>query len=283
MIGSPTIDTSTTKANGTALEPTMRQLVLIDQRVEDWRTLAADLAVDAKLVVLDPARDGVQAIADAAQGLRDLSAIHIVAHGRPGEVHLGGAILSSASLDRHADALARIGGVLKAGGDILLYGCDVARGAAGRSFIEQLAQITGADVAAAAHPVGASARGGSFDLDLRIGAIAAATPFAARSLMAFSGLLAGGKGGDASSPGSAGGVGPNGGAGSDGSTGLAGSGGGGGGAQEVAAAAPAGTAHSGSSAPEAPAATRPAQTGQTQAATGTAVAAVEPGALTEPW
>jgi Domain of unknown function (DUF4347) len=85
-------------------------LVVVDPGVEDWRALVAGLAADAELVVLDPARDGVQAIADAAHGQRGLSAIHIVAHGRPGEFRLGNAILSSASLDSHAAALARMVG-----------------------------------------------------------------------------------------------------------------------------------------------------------------------------
>jgi len=34
-------------------------LVIIDPSVEDWRTLVADLGLDAGLVVLDPQRDGV--------------------------------------------------------------------------------------------------------------------------------------------------------------------------------------------------------------------------------
>src|SRR6185312_4116737 len=117
--------------------------------------------------------------------LPNLLAIHIVAHGRAGQIDLGSARLSSANLGGYADALARIGGALNDGGDILLYSCDVARGEAGRSFIEKLADITGADVAGAAHPVGASALGGSFDLDLSSGVIGTANPFAAHSLAAF--------------------------------------------------------------------------------------------------
>ena len=171
-------------------KPFASQLVVIDPGVGDWRTLVAGLAAEAKLIVLDPIRNGVQAIADAAAGMRNLSAIHIVAHGEPGRIDLGSAGLSAANLDGYADALARIGSALNDGGDILLYSCDVARGEAGRSFIEKLAEMTGADVAAATHPVGAFALGGSWQLDVSIGAIAAARPFAPRSLAKFSGLLA---------------------------------------------------------------------------------------------
>src|SRR5262249_43471649 len=148
-------------------------LVVIDGRVEDWRTLATDLPAHARLIVLDVPHDGVAAIARAAAEMPALAAIHIVSHGEPGAIALGRARLSSASLDHHADALARIGAALRAGGDLLLYGCDVARGEAGRAFVETLAAMTGANVAAASHPVGAANLGGSWQLDVSFGAISA--------------------------------------------------------------------------------------------------------------
>ena len=83
------------------------QLVIVDPGVQDWRTLVADLGTDAKLVVLDPARDGMQQIANAVAGLRDLEAIHIVSHGRAGEIDLGGTRLGAASLDHLRASAAR--------------------------------------------------------------------------------------------------------------------------------------------------------------------------------
>src|SRR6185312_5786399 len=115
----------------------------------------------------DPGRDGVQQIADilAANDLRDLAAIQIVSHGFAGEVELGTAILNDSTLADHADALARIGAALRAGGDIMLYGCDTAGGTTGPQFLADFAAYAGANVAAATHDVGAAARGGSWTLD----------------------------------------------------------------------------------------------------------------------
>ncbi|MDB5575345.1 MAG: outer rane adhesin-like protein, partial [Bradyrhizobium sp.] len=204
------------------------QLVFIDRGVEDHHTLLAGLAAGARALVLDPSREALVQIVEVLEACGPVEAVHIVAHGSPGELHFISGTLSHKNLPEHASALARIGCALQAGGDILLYGCDVARGEAGRSFIEKLAEITGADVAAASHPVGA--RGGSFDLDLRIGTIATVTPFAPRSLAAFSGLLNGGDGGGVRTLtyGGSGGTGNAGQQGGDGGYSVAGGGGGGG-------------------------------------------------------
>src|SRR5258707_1205338 len=92
-------------------------------------------------------------------------------------------------LARHRALLAAIGAALAPGGDILLYGCDVASGAAGRQFIAGLADYTGADGAAATHRVGAAARGGSWELDLSTGPIAAGVPFGAEVIAGYQGVL----------------------------------------------------------------------------------------------
>jgi hypothetical protein len=86
--------------------------------------------------------------------------------------------------------LATIGRTLTPDGDILLYGCDVARGEVGRTFIADLARLTGADVAAALHMVGSAELGGTWDLDAATGAIEAENPFGAAALEDFQGLLA---------------------------------------------------------------------------------------------
>jgi len=60
-------------------------------------------------------------------------------------------------------------------GDILLYGCDVAQGEIGQAFIEQLAQLTGADVAASTDLTGAAALGGDWVLEAQAGVVEAAS------------------------------------------------------------------------------------------------------------
>lgn len=48
----------------------------------------------------------------------------------------------------YENELAQIGAALNNAGDLLLYGCNVAQGELGQSFLARLAAATGADVAA---------------------------------------------------------------------------------------------------------------------------------------
>jgi Ca2+-binding RTX toxin-like protein len=60
---------------------------------------------------------------------------------------------------------------LSAQGDIHLYGCDVAQGAKGEQFVQAIAQLSQADVAASKDLTGASAAGGNWTLEYAVGQI----------------------------------------------------------------------------------------------------------------
>ena len=55
--------------------------------------------------------------------------------------------------------------------EIALYACEVAEGAIGAAFIQQLASIIGANVAASGSKVGHHSLGGSWDLAVQTGAV----------------------------------------------------------------------------------------------------------------
>ncbi|NLV98124.1 MAG: DUF4347 domain-containing protein, partial [Desulfovibrionales bacterium] len=56
-------------------------------------------------------------------------------------------------------------------GDILIYGCDVAQTAKGEAFVQDLAELTGTDVAASINPTGAEDKGGDWVLEHSTGPI----------------------------------------------------------------------------------------------------------------
>src|SRR6266511_4883597 len=89
----------------------------------------------------------------------------IVSHGSEGSITLGSTILDQGNVASYADALAQIGAALAPDGDIMLYGCDVAGGTTGQQFIDALARLTGADVAASTDLTGAAALGGDWTLE----------------------------------------------------------------------------------------------------------------------
>ena len=166
-------------------------VVFIDPSVPEIGSLLEGVRADHLAVVLDGNADGLKQIAEtlAANGLSALSAIHIVAHGTAGQIQLGATLLYERGLKSHAALLSEIGASLAPGGDILLYACDVARGDAGRKFVEELSIYTGANVAAASHPVGAAARGASWVLDVSTGLTAASAPFSTQTIADYQGVL----------------------------------------------------------------------------------------------
>src|SRR5262249_43567876 len=91
-----------------------------------------------------------------------------------------------------------IGKALVQGGNLMLYGCEVAQGAAGLQFISDLSAATGgAHVAASTQDVGTllNTTNGSitfenWTLDASTGTIDAVTPFTQAALDSYDGLLA---------------------------------------------------------------------------------------------
>jgi hypothetical protein len=155
-----------------------REVVFYESAVAGYQALLAGVAPGTDPVILNAGDDGLRAMAAFLAEHQGYDAIAVVAHGDAGALALGGATLDSATLAGYGPELATLSAALNPGGDLLLYGCDVAAGAQGRAFVQQLAQATGADVAAASHLVGTADLGGSWQLDVQTGPIEAGLPFA---------------------------------------------------------------------------------------------------------
>ena len=151
------------------------EIAFIDGSVPDAGSLIAHVQPGTAVVMLDPGRDGLAQIAGYLAGRSGVSAIHIVSHGSEGELRLGNAAINGGNLGAHADELNVIRSALAAGGDILLYGCDVAKGPDGQAFVADLAARTGADIAASTDDTGAALRGGNWQLETSTGSIGART------------------------------------------------------------------------------------------------------------
>ncbi|MEQ6329433.1 Ig-like domain-containing protein [Pseudomonas chengduensis] len=189
----PTADTSSSHDN-LAATPTgtadnRQEIVFVDGQVQDYQQLLAGIKPGTEVVVLNPTGDGLKQISDYLSGRSGIDAIHIVSHGLPGQVTLGSLTLDKAGLDARAADLAQIGQSLDADGDILFYGCDVGSGAAGQAFVNQIAQLSGADVAASNDATGSTSQGGDWTLEVTSGSIEAVIPFSASAQQAFSGKL----------------------------------------------------------------------------------------------
>ena len=149
-------------------------IVFIDGGVQDPQTLAnaaADvLPDDAQIHILQGDSDGFDQINEILANHDQVDEIHIFGHGKAGEARLGTASLSLETLTTHSDTLAVLKDTLTEDGDILLYGCNIASGEEGGTFIEELAEITAADIAASDDITGA---GGDWELEVNTGPIEA--------------------------------------------------------------------------------------------------------------
>ncbi len=164
-----------------------QEIVFVDAAIDGYQAIIDSLVDGTEIVVLDPTADGVAQIADFLDGRSGIDAVHLVGHGAEGVQHLGGAVLSSDTLEQYRASFTRIGLALDAGADILLYGCRVGSGE-GQVFVDSLATLAHADIAASDDLSGNPASGGDWQLEYRVGEIEADTLFA--HVAGFDGVLA---------------------------------------------------------------------------------------------
>lgn len=147
------------------------QILFIDAAVTDVAALLASVDSSIEVVQLSAGEDGLAQIARALDGRSDIGALHIISHGAPGALVLGGVTIDEAALATHGAELATIRAALGEGADLLLYGCDVAAGDTGAAFTQALAAATGADVAASTDVTGAARLGGNWTLESHTGTV----------------------------------------------------------------------------------------------------------------
>jgi Ca2+-binding RTX toxin-like protein len=171
-----------------ALPVLRKEAAFIDTNVDQYQTLVAGVRPGVEVVLLDGSRDGLAQMAEWAHTHSGYDAIHVLSHGFEGGIFLGSSRVNVDTLDGNTASLMTIGASLNSGGDILLYGCDVSKGA-GQPFAGRLAALTGADVATSTNGTGAAALGGDWHLEQHTGAIEAATVLTVPGQQDWNGLL----------------------------------------------------------------------------------------------
>ena len=163
-----------------------REIVVVDARVQDVDQLLATLPSRVERLVIGVDDNAIARIQDAlATG--SVSSLQIIAHGSQGALVLGHDVLTADSL---SDGVAGWRRGLTADADILLFGCDVGRGAAGLAFVTRLADLTDADVAASTDATGSTGLGGNWDLEVATGTIDSHLAADAAALASWHHLLA---------------------------------------------------------------------------------------------
>ncbi|MGD1898993.1 MAG: DUF4347 domain-containing protein, partial [Phormidesmis sp.] len=168
------LTSSTLTAKVSSIEQS-RAFVVLDSGIDNLPLLVSHLS-HADVLVLDSSLDGIDQITAALAARPSVSSLHIVSHGMPGQLQLGNNNLSFSRLEHYTDRLMSWANKLE-GKDILLYGCQVAKGAIGHLFLQQLQQLTGANIAASTTPVGRLEGHTDWTLDARLGNVSTPVVF----------------------------------------------------------------------------------------------------------
>ena len=135
-----------------------REIVFIGPQVDDTELLCAGRRPEVRGVQLNAIEPAPRQMARTLVGRHGLEAVHVIAHGAPGEVRFAAGELSVETIEKHTDDLARIGQALRRG-KFMLWSCETGQGQRGAAFIASMKRAPGMDVAAATGLVGASAGG----------------------------------------------------------------------------------------------------------------------------
>ena len=156
----------------TASEPgNRREVAFVDTSVDNYQDLVDGLDDGVEVILIDSSENGLEQMVAALQGQSGIDAIHLFSHGDVGELKLGTLTLNGENLDANAQLLAALGETLTESGDLMLYGCYVGSDSEGQGFLDAVAQLTSADVAASEDLTGAQALGGDWELEVTSGSV----------------------------------------------------------------------------------------------------------------
>jgi len=178
LSGIPATSSAIAYLGGTGEEPlsTLRQtskssnIAFIDSTLDDYQDLVKGLQ-NTDIWVLDPLQDEITQITQVLSGLSGIKSLSIFSHGSDGHLQLGATHLNLNNLGNYADELTNWRGALTEDADILLYGCNLAASTAGQEFVQEIDQLTGADVGASKDLTGSASVGGNWKLEFSTGAI----------------------------------------------------------------------------------------------------------------
>lgn len=165
------------------------ELVFIDAAVADFQSLLQGVAPGVEVVLLEPDRDGMAQITAALAQYRGIKRLHLVSHGRSGQVELGNTVLTLDRLPTYAFHLRQWRQALSPNATLLIYGCEVASGLAGATLIQQLSRVLGVPVAASDRLVGSATQGGSWELAIQTAVMDARPVFQPAVLESYAHVL----------------------------------------------------------------------------------------------
>lgn len=164
-------------------------LVFVDGAVDNFEFFAQKFST-SEVILLDSDINGIQHITDVLKTRRSIDSVHFISHGKSGDLLLGNTRLNGDTLATYREQVKTWGEALTAEGDLFFYGCNLAADSQGLAFVQDISQLTGADLQASNDFTGHAGQGGDWVLEVTIGEIDSQLVPSAAALAAYQGLLA---------------------------------------------------------------------------------------------
>ncbi|WP_430458216.1 Ig-like domain-containing protein [Rheinheimera sp.] len=166
------------------------ELVIIDAAVPDKHQFYRAVKPGVAIVEISSSAAGLTQLKAILANYKNLAALHIVSHAQAGQLQLGNSSISAETLKTEVEMFAALNGAVREGGDLLLYGCDLAATEAGEALLDIVQHHTHLDIAASNDLTGNLAQAADWDLEIQRGNIETELAFSEKALKDFSGVLA---------------------------------------------------------------------------------------------
>ena len=140
-------------------------LYFIDLAIEDGDVLIEEITSenpDAIIVELSEG-EGLESMTYIVNQYTDIDSVHILSQANYAQILLGDDVITDNNIGDYQEAFSSWSDNLTNDADILFYGCDIAKEAQGQSVLNQIAEWTGADIAASTDITGGA--DGDWDLE----------------------------------------------------------------------------------------------------------------------
>ena len=167
----------------------IRELIIIDAAVPDKHLFYQKLKPGVEIREIQSDSNGLDQLTNILSQYQNLDALHLVSHADDGVLYLGNSQVTEQQLTQQVDALSALDNALKDGADVLLYGCNLAKGDAGKSLLQLISSETHTDVAASNNLTGTAQLNGDWELEIQQGNIETRHPFSELALKDFDDIL----------------------------------------------------------------------------------------------
>ena len=154
-------------------------LIFIDKSLSDYDKLAAWVDMPSSAIIfIDPVRyEGLSKVTSEIEKYEGVKSVHIVSHGVDATLMIGNTNLFGNDLLANQEIFQKWKTHISAGADLMLYGCSVAATEDGKTLADNLASVTGMDVAASTNLTGNAFQGGDWIFEYQTGNIETSLAF----------------------------------------------------------------------------------------------------------